>query len=182
MTDASDDPVLVLRGGPPSWVLAAAAPVVALALLGQRLAADGFRRQEGEPASPWLVAAVTLVLAAFVTWRALTQRAEVHRDRVRCQNLLVTFEVDWADVERLEVVHRMGLAVVEIHVRNLRRHHRLGAATRFAGPESEALVGLLGSVPAAGVLLRRSDLDHPGREQADVDHDEQDHGGDDLAP
>ena len=171
MSTTADDPVLVLRGGLPSWLLAGAAPVVALALLGQRLAADGFHQQEGEPASPWLVALLTLVLAGFVTWRALTQRAEVHRDRVRCQNLLVTFEVDWADVERLEVVHRLGLAVVEVHVRNLRRHHRLGAATRFAGPESEALLGLLGSVPAAGALLARAGQG-PG----------QDHGGDDLAP
>jgi hypothetical protein len=172
MNGASDDPVLVLRGGLPSWVLAGVAPVAALALLGQRLATDGLRQQEGEPASPWLVAVVTLLLAAFVTWRALTQRAEVHRDRVRCQNLLVTFEVDWADVERLEVVRRLGLVVVEIHVRNLRRHHRLGAATRLAGPESDELLGLLGSVPAAGALLARSD------------HGEstQDHEGDDLAP
>ena len=180
MTGPSDDPVLVLRGGLPSWLVAAAAPVVALALLGQRLATDGMRQQEGEPASPWLVAVLTLVLAVFVTWRALTQRAEVHRDRVRCQNLLVTFEVDWADVERLEVVHRLGVAVVEIHVRNLRRHHRLGAATRFAGPESDELIGLLGSVPTVGALLARSDHDH-----ADVDEqdrDEQEHGGDDLAP
>lgn len=170
MSEQSDDPVLVLRGGLPSWLMAGAAPVVALALLGQRLAADGFRRQQGEPASPWLVAAVTVALAVFVTWRALTQRAEVHRDRVRCQNLLVTFEVDWADIERLEVVHRLGLAVVEIHVRNLRRRHRLGAATRCAGPESEELLGLLGSVPAAGVLLDRDG------------HSEQDHGGNDPAP
>ena len=114
MNGTSDDPVLVLRGGLPSWVLAGVAPVAALALLGQRLATDGLRQQEGEPASPWLVAVVTLLLAAFVTWRALTQRAEVHRDRVRCQNLLVTFEVDWADVERLEVVRRLGLVVVEL--------------------------------------------------------------------
>ncbi len=172
MTDPSDDPVLVLRGGLPSWLVAAAAPVVALALLGQRLATDGMRQQEGEPASPWLVALLTLALAVFVTWRALTQRAEVHRDRVRCQNLLVTFEVDWADVERLEVVRRLGLVVVEIHVRNLRRHHRLGAATRLVGPDSDELLGLLGSVPAAGALLARSD------------HGEstQDHEGDDLAP
>jgi len=170
MSEPSDGPVLVLRGGLPSWLLAGAAPVVALALLGQRLAADGFRRQQGEPASPWLVAALTVVLAAFVTWRALTQRAEVHRDRVRCQNLLVTFEVDWADVERLEVVHRLGLAVVEIHVRNLRRRHRLGAATRFVGTESEELLGLLGSVPAAGALFGRGD------------HGGQDRGGSDTAP
>jgi len=152
----SDDPVLVLRGGLPSWLLAGASPVVALALLGQRLASDGLRQQEGEPASPWLVAAVTLVLAGFVTWRALTQRAEVHRDRIRCQNLLVTFEVDWADVERLQVVRRLGLVVVEVHVRNLRRHHRLGAATRFAGPEADELLGLLASVPAAGALLEQT--------------------------
>ena len=170
MSGTADNPVLILRGGLPSWLLAGAAPVVALALLGQRLAADGFRRQQGEPASPWLVAAVTVVLAAFVTWRALTQRAEVHRDRVRCRNLLVTFEVDWADVERLEVVRRLGLAAVEIHVRNLRRRHRLGAATRFAGPESQELLGLLGSVAAAGVLLHRDE------------HREQDHGGNDTAP
>lgn len=172
MNGTADDPVLVLRGGLPSWVLAVVAPVAALALLGQRLATDGMRQQEGEPTSPWLVAVVTLLLAAFVTWRALTQRAEVFRDRVRCQNLLVTFEVDWADVERLEVVRRLGLVVVEIHVRNLRRRHRLGAATRLVGPESDELLGLLGSVPAAGALLARSDHGES----------EQDHEDDDLAP
>lgn len=177
MSAPPDHPVLVLRGGLPSWLVAAAAPVVALALLGQRLATDGMRQQEGEPASPWLVAVLTLVLAVFVTWRALTQRAEVHRERVRCQNLLVTFEVDWADVERLEVVRRLGLVVVEVHVRNLRRHHRLGAATRFVGPESDELIGLLGSVPAAGALLDRSDHD-----RSDHDPSAQDHGGEDLAP
>ena len=172
MNTPSDGPVLVLRGGLPSWLLAGAAPVVALALLGQRLAADGFRQQEGEPASPWLVAVVTVLLAVFVTWRALTQRAEVHPGRVRCQNVLVTFEVDWADVERLEVVRRLGLVVVEVHVRNLRRRHRLGAATRFAGPESDELLELLGSVPAAGALLAAATAGGP----------DGDHGGDGTAP
>ncbi len=172
MSSPSDGPVLVLRGGLPSWLAAVAAPVVALALLGQRLAVDGLRQQEGEPASPWVVAALTVVLAGFVTWRALTQRAEVHPDRVRCRNLLVTFEVAWADVERLEVVRRLGLVVVEVHVRNLRRRHRLGAATRFSGPESDELLGLLGSVPAAGALLAAAGTDRTAG----------DHGGTDPAP
>jgi len=153
---AAPSPVLVLRGGLPSWLLAAVAPVVVLALLGQRLAADGLRQQDGEPVSPWFMALLTLGLAAFVTVRALSQRAEVHPGRVRCRNLLVTFEVDWADVERLQVVRRLGLVVVEVHVRNLRRHHRLGAATRFAGPEADELLGLLASVPAAGALLEQT--------------------------
>ncbi|MFM7064068.1 MAG: hypothetical protein ACKO04_11340 [Actinomycetes bacterium] len=156
MSGPGDGPVLVLRGGLPSWLLAAGAPVVALALLGQRLAVDGLRQQDGEPVSPWLVAVLTLGVAAFVTVRALSQRAEVHAERVRCRNLLVTFEVEWADVERLEVVRRLGLVVVEVHVRHLRRHHRLGAATRFSGPDADELLGLLGSVPAAGALLAQA--------------------------
>ncbi|MFM7063379.1 MAG: hypothetical protein ACKO04_07790, partial [Actinomycetes bacterium] len=132
---SAPDPVLVLRGGLPSWLVAGATPVLVLALLGQRLASDGLRQQEGEPVSPWFVALLTLGLAGFVVVRALSQRTEVHPDRIRCRNLLVTFEVDWADVERLQAVERMGLVVVEVHVRHLRRRHRLDAAIRFAGPD-----------------------------------------------
>lgn len=148
---------LVLRGGPPAWATAAAVPVVALALIANRLGGDGMRQQVGEPLPPWVVALGTVVLAAIVTWRAATTRAELDGSTLRCRNLLVAFDVAWADVEELRVQRRAGLVVVDVRVRNLRRTHRLGAATRFGGAEADEVLRLLAAHPQAGPLL-----DDPG--------------------
>ncbi|MFM7068152.1 MAG: hypothetical protein ACKOYM_01710, partial [Actinomycetes bacterium] len=148
-----DGPALVLRSGPPAWCVAAATPLLVVFLVGRRLADDGLRRQFGEPISPWWMLVVTVALAVFVVWRAVTQRGECAPDALRCRNLLVTFEVAWIDIERLQVVRRLGLVVVDVHVRGLRRAHRLGAATRFVGSQSDAVIGLLRAFPASSGRL-----------------------------
>ena len=152
----SEDPgvrPVVLRGGPPAWITAVAAPIVALALIANRLGGDGMRQQVGEPLPPWVVAVGTVVLAAILSWRAATTRAELGATTLGCRNLLVGFEVDWADVEELRVRRRAGLVVVDVGVRNLRRTHRLGAATRFGGADADEVLRLLAAHPGAGPLL-----------------------------
>jgi hypothetical protein len=144
---------LDLRPGPPAWALAVLAPLVAAALLLYRAAGPGFARTADDPVSPWWVVGPTLVLAVWVSWRAVTQSATLDDEALRCRNLSSTFEVGWPDVEELEVVRRPGLVLVEIRFRTVRRSHRLGAATRFAGEEAEAVLDVIRAHPVAGGLL-----------------------------
>jgi hypothetical protein len=145
--------VVELRAGTPARVLAAAAPVLAVALLGWRAAADGFARTPDDPVAPWVLVGPTLLGAAWVSWRALTQAARLDEGGLRCRNLSVTVGADWSDVERLEVVRRWGLLVIEVRFRGHRRRHRLGAATRFAARDAEAVLDLLRAHPVAAGLL-----------------------------
>lgn len=146
-------PSIELRPGPPAWALAAAAPVVAIALVAYRAAGPGLTRTADDPVSPWFVVAGTAVLAVWVSWRALTQRADLTPDALRCRNLSSTFEIDWDGVESLQVVRRPGVVVIDIRFVRMRRTHRLGAATRFPGPDAEAVLDTLRAHPMAAALL-----------------------------
>lgn len=145
-------PILV-GVGTPGLAVALAAPLVAVGLVAARASTSGLASTADDPAPPLLLAAVTVALALVVSYRALTQRAELSGDRLACRNLLVTFEVPWDRVERLERRQRGGVVTVDVVVRNLRRPHRVGAATRFAGDGAQVVVDLLRAHPAAGALL-----------------------------
>lgn len=138
-----------LAPGPPAWAAAVAAPVVALALVAFRLWTSGLRSGPDDPVPPTLLAVFTVGLALVLSWRALTQRAVLDDAGLACRNLVVSFEVDWDRVEELAVVRRPGVVLVEIRILHLRRRHRLGAATRFPGPEAEAVLDVLRAHPAA---------------------------------
>ncbi len=142
-----------LAPGPPAWAAAVAAPVGALALVSFRLWTSGLASGPEDPVPPAVLAVVTMVLALVLSWRALTQRAVLDDRGLACRNLMVGFEVDWDRVEELVVVRRPGVVIVELRVRNLRRRHRVGAATRFAGPEAEAALDVLRAHPGARSLL-----------------------------
>ena len=126
---------------------------MAVALIAYRAAGSGLSAGPDDPVSPLVVAAFTLVGALVVSFRALTQDASLGETSLRCRNVLSNFEVEWARVESLEVRRRLGLVIVEVRIRGLRRRHRLGAATRFAGHESEAVLDVLRAHPSAGMLL-----------------------------
>ena len=144
---------MTLRPGPPAWATAVAAPLVAVALVAFRALGPGLARTPDDPVPPWVLAVLTVVVGLGLTWRALTQRAELADDALTCRNLVTTFTVGWDQLDRLEVVRRPGLVVVDIHVRGLRRRHRIGAATRFTGDESDLVLDVLRAHPAAGALL-----------------------------
>jgi hypothetical protein len=117
----------------------------------------GWSRGSGadDPIGPGGVAAVTLVGAALLGWRASTQRADLGTDDLWCRNLTVGFAVEWDRVEALRVVHRAPVVLVEVRVADLRRTHRLGAATRFAADRdgvAEVLAVLRDHPRAAAVL------------------------------
>lgn len=137
-----------LAPGPPAWAAAVAAPVAAVALVAFRLWTSGLRSGPDDPVPPVALAVFTVALALVLSWRALTQRAVLDDERLVCRNLAVSFEVGWDRVEELLVVRRPGVVVVELRVRHLRRRHRIGAATRFAGPEAEAVLDVLRAHPA----------------------------------
>jgi hypothetical protein len=152
----------VVRPGPPAWLLAVLVPVAAVVVVLWR----GLERGPGEPAPPWVVAVLTVVLALGVAWRAVTQFVALGPDRLTCRNVLVSFEVPWERVEALDVERKAGVVLVAVRVQHLRRTHRLGAATRFAGHEAEAVLDRLRAHPVARRLLvedpdGRSDADAP---------------------
>ena len=59
----------------------------------------------------------------------------------------------WDRIDRIEVVHRLGLVVLDVHLTGVRRRHRIGAATRFAGEESDVVLDLVAAHPAASAKL-----------------------------
>jgi len=144
---------VVLRGGSPAWLTAALLPIAALGLVANRLSGNGMEQGIGEPVAPWLIAIFTVVGGLVLAWRAATQRTELAADVLVCRNLLVSFEVPWTHIEQLVVRRRLGLVVVDVRVHRLRRMHRIGAATRFAGQESEAVLNILARHESAGALL-----------------------------
>ncbi|MEI7887134.1 MAG: hypothetical protein WCJ04_07060, partial [Actinomycetes bacterium] len=125
--------VVTLSAGPPAWALAAVMPLAALGLIWFRSSDSGLSSTPSDPVSPLVMAVVTLVAVAVLAWRSVTQRAALDEDGLHCRNLTMSFHVEWERIERLELVHRGGLQMVEVRVRGLRRHNRLGAATRFSG-------------------------------------------------
>ncbi|MBU6216540.1 MAG: hypothetical protein KGR17_08030, partial [Acidobacteria bacterium] len=103
----------------------------------------------------------TVAAGLVLGWRAATQRADLDPSGIRCRNLVVGFEVDWDLVDSV-VVHRRGpVQLVELHLSHLRRHHRLGAATRFAGGDAEALAGRLAAHPRVAERLVVDEPDRP---------------------
>ena len=163
---ASGDWVVELSSALPGRCLALALPVVAVALVGFRVAAAGLTRTSEDPLSPVVLAAATVIGACVLGWRAWTQRARLDATGLHVRNLTVSFDLAWDQIERLQVERRLGLQVVEIRMLHLRRRHRLGAATRIEGPTADAVLIALGTHPDAGRLLDDSSGD-PGDDVTD---------------
>ena len=147
---------MTIHGGPPSVALAAVLPLAALALIWRGATTSGLSSTESDLISPWLIAALTLLAGLVLGWRAFTQRAELSADGLRCRNLTTSFVTPWDRVDRIEVVHRLGLVVLDVHLTGVRRRHRIGAATRFAGEEADVVRDLVAAHPDASSKL---DLD-----------------------
>ena len=145
--------------GPPAFLAALAAPVVAVALIASRAASSGLSSGPDDPIPPLVVAGITIVVALVLSWRCLTQRASLDIDVLRCRNALVNFEIPWEQVERLDIVHRLGIVVIDVRILRFRRRHRIGAATRLAGAEAEAMLDMLRAHPVAASLLHDPSLD-----------------------
>jgi hypothetical protein len=141
--------VIGVRPGAPARVLAALSPVVAVALVASRAARDGLSAGPDDPVSPWLVAAATVVAGCWLGWRALTQWAELRPHDLRCRNLVTSFAVDWDRVESLAVLRRGPVVAVDVRIRSHRRRLRIGAATRFAGPDADAALDMVRAHPEA---------------------------------
>jgi hypothetical protein len=148
-----DDDVLTLQPAAPAWAIAVAAPAAALVLISLAAGRGGLERTEADPVSPWVVAVLTLLGAAWLGWRAVTQRAVLDGDGLWSRNVTGTLRVAWSDVEELRVVTRGGISVVEARVAGVRRWARIGAATRFAGDGADEVRGAIERHPAAGALL-----------------------------
>lgn len=141
-----------IRRGTPALVAAVAIPLIAVVLVAVGWSRGG---APGEPVGPGTVAVVTLVGAAVLSWRAATQRAQLGPEDLWCRNLTVGFAVEWDRVEALRVVRRAPLVFIEVRVADLRRAHRVGAATRF-GADDEAVAEVLGALrahPRAAAVL-----------------------------
>jgi hypothetical protein len=128
-------------------------PLGAIALIWFRTSQSGLASGPDDPVPPILIAAVTLVAALVLAWRALTQRAVLDDDGLHSRNLSVSYHVAWDRIERLDVVHRPGLQIIEVRILGLRRRHRLGAATRVPGDEAHAVLDALRAHPNAAALL-----------------------------
>lgn len=146
-------PSVVIHPGPPAWVLAAVLPLGAIALIWFRTSQSGLRAGPDDPAPPLVIAAITLLAVLVLAWRALTQRAELDEDGLHVRNLSVTFHLEWERVERLDIVHRPGLQIIEVRMVGIRRRHRLGPATRFQGDEAHTMLDALRAHPVAASLL-----------------------------
>ena len=144
---------VTIHGGPPSVVLAAALPLAAIVLIWRGATTSGLSATEADLVSPWLIAVLTLVVGVVLGWRALTQRAELSDAGLRCRNLTTSFAIPWDRVERIDVVHRLGLVVLDVHLTGVRRRHRIGAATRFAGEEAVVVQDLVAAHPDASSKL-----------------------------
>jgi len=149
---------VTIHGGPPSVLLAAVLPLAAIALIWRGVTTTGLSSTESDLVSPWIIAALTVVAGVVLGWRAITQHAELSADGLRCRNLTTSFSVPWERVDRIEVVHRLGLVVLDVHLTGVRRRHRIGAATRFAGDEAVVVQDLVAAHPDASAKL---ELDAP---------------------
>jgi hypothetical protein len=150
-----DDEPLHLFPAAPARVLAAAIPLAALLLVSIGAARGAMDPGADSPLSPWIVALATLAGAILLSWRALTQTAVLGDDGLVSRNLTSTVRANWSTVEELRCVPRPGLVTVEIHLRGTRRRLQLGAATRWAGHDADAVAAMLAAHPRAGALLVR---------------------------
>lgn len=148
-----DEPDVHLAAGLPARLLAAVIPLAALVLVLVGLARGGLTTAPDEPVPPAAVAVLTLLAAIVLSYRSLNQCAELAPDRLVCRNLLVSFAVEWERVDALVVVRRPGVRFVELHVSDLRRRHRVGAATRFGSEHGDDVLGVLRSHPRAAAVL-----------------------------
>jgi len=141
-----------IRRGTPALVAAVLIPVLAAGLV-----ALGWSRGGGpdDPVAPGIVAAATIVVAVWLSWRASTQQAQLGPDDLWCRNLTVGFAVEWERVEAVRVVRRAPLVLIELRVADLRRAHRVGAGTRFVwdGDGVEEVLGALREHPVAASVL-----------------------------
>lgn len=96
---------------------------------------------------------LTLLVAAVLAWRAVSQRASLSDEGLSCRNLTTSFTVTWDRVDRIEVVRRLGLVVFDVHLTGTRRRHRIGAASRFGGEEAVVVRDLVAALPAASAKL-----------------------------
>ena len=71
-------------------------------------------------------------------------------DGLVSRNLTSTVRLHWSTVEELRCVHRPGLVIVEIHLHGTRRRLQLGAATRWAGHDADAVAAMPGGPPPRG--------------------------------
>ena len=143
----------VLRVGGPGIALAVLAPIAAVALVAFRVATEGLAAGAEDPVPPVALAVATIIGGLVLARRAATQRAELGPEGIRCRNLVVGFDVNWDLVESV-VVHRRGpVQLVELHLEHLRRHHRVGAATRWNGSSADAVRSQLTSHPRVAERL-----------------------------
>jgi hypothetical protein len=145
--------VVTLSAGPPAWVLAVLLPIAAIGLIWFRSSDSGLESTPSDPVPPVFMAVLTLVAVAVLAWRCVTQRAALDEDGLHCRNLTMSYHLEWERIERLQLLRRGGLQIVEVRVRGLRRHNRLGAATRFFGEEAEVVLDSLRAHPQACALL-----------------------------
>ncbi len=143
----------VLRAGGPGIALAVLAPIAAVSLVAFRVATEGLAAGAEDPVPPVVLAVATIVGGLVLAWRAATQRAELGPDGIRCRNLVVGFDVDWNLVQSVAVIRRGPVQLVELHLTHLRRHHRVGAATRWNGSGADDVQSLIASHPRAAERL-----------------------------
>lgn len=145
--------MIVLNPAAPARVVAAVAPLAAIGLVAFRALGAGLASGPDDPASPWLVAVVTIALGCWLGWRARTQRAELRPEVLRCRNLTTTFELGWERAEAVVVSRRGPITVFDVRVRGLRRRLRIGAATRLSGSGADVVIDMIRAHPVAGDLL-----------------------------
>ena len=149
----SDDEPQRIEAAAPAWILAAAIPLGAVALVLIGAGRGALERTAGDPVPPSWVAVATIVGSLVFGWRAATQTATLDANGLVSRNLTSTVRLDWAVVEELRAVRRPGLVMIEIHLRGTRRRLRLGPATRWEGAPASAVRSTLAAHPQAGALL-----------------------------
>lgn len=168
-TPMGRDGVIDIGTGAPARVVTLAAPLVAIGLVAWRAARDGLASGPDDPASPWIIAVLTIAAGCWLGWRAQRQWAELRRHDLRCRNLVTSFAVDWDRVESLVVVRRGPLVVIDIRIRGHRRRLRVGAATRFSGDAADAVVDMFRAHPEARRLLLDDSWDADDVDDRDPD-------------
>lgn len=147
------DGVIAIAPGAPARATAVGAPIVAVSLVAWRAMHDGLRAAPDDPVSPWVIAVLTVVVGAWLGWRALTQWTELRRTELCCRNLVSRFAIDWDRVESLVVLRRGPIVAVDVRIHGYRRRLRLGAATRFGGDGADAVLDMFRAHPEARRLL-----------------------------
>jgi hypothetical protein len=147
------DDVPEIRPGPPAFLLGVATPVAGALLVLAAAARGDLAATPSDPVPPVAVAVVTLLGCVALGRRAMTQRAVLGVSALRCRNVLAGFAVEWDRIEAIEVVRRPALLRVDLHVRDLRRRQRVGAATRFDERSFDDVLAVLRGHPSAAGLL-----------------------------